>query len=177
MTTAFTSIRGNVGGEPDRITRKDSAEIAGASFRVATPDRYRDADGNWVERGPHWFTVKIWGNAALNCLDSLHKGDPVIATGRLHQEEWTGTDGTKHSAMVLTAHAVGMDLSHCTAFKRPSVAQAKRARQKQIDEAAQGKPTTDPGVTSDTEVGSPDYVLDPASEGQEAPPETAGAPF
>ena len=178
MTTTFTSIRGNVGAEPDRITRKDSTEIAGTSFRVATPDRYRDAEGNWIDRGPHWFTVKVWGNTALNCLDSLHKGDPIIATGRLQQEEWTGTDGAQHSAMVLTANAVGMDLSQCTAFKRPSVIQAERAaRDKRRAEAKNGQEGSDTATVEQREPQSTNYSLDPESEAHVSAPDTASAPF
>lgn len=177
MTTVFTSIRGNVGAEPDRITRKDSSEIAGASFRVATPDRYRDAEGNWVDRGPHWFTVKVWGNTALNCLDSLHKGDPVIATGRLQQEEWTGQDGEKRSAMVLTANAVGMDLSQCTAFKRMSVVQAERERDKHIAEAQNGKTSTDATIGEQGDTQPIAYSLESESGTDLTAAETSGAPF
>ncbi|OKL49353.1 hypothetical protein BM477_05085 [Boudabousia marimammalium] len=96
---------------------------------MATTDRYRDANGNWVDGGTDWFTVKTWGNLAENALYSLHKGDPIIASGKLRMETWTTAEGAERCAMVLTASAVGHDLNLCTVMRRPSVQQEKRRMQ------------------------------------------------
>jgi single-strand DNA-binding protein len=39
----------------------------------------------------------------------VRKGDPVVITGRLEVDEWTGPDGQQRSGLVINASAVGVD--------------------------------------------------------------------
>ncbi|MBD5787219.1 single-stranded DNA-binding protein [Cellulosimicrobium terreum] len=82
------------------------------SFRMAQTRRYLDRErGEWVDGRTVWFTVKAWKNAARNVATSLHKGDPVVVTGRLAQDEWTGPDGAPRTSLVVEASALGPDLT------------------------------------------------------------------
>ncbi|MGM7423021.1 single-stranded DNA-binding protein [Cellulosimicrobium sp. ES-005] len=81
------------------------------SFRIAQTRRYLDRErGEWVDGRTLWFTVKAWKHVARNVALSLHKGDPVVVTGRLSLDEWDGPDGPRTS-LVVEATALGPDLT------------------------------------------------------------------
>lgn len=81
------------------------------SFRIAQTRRYLDRErGEWVDGRTLWFTVKAWKNVARNVALSLHKGDPVVVTGRLSLDEWDGPEGPRTS-LVVEATALGPDLT------------------------------------------------------------------
>lgn len=81
------------------------------SFRIAQTRRYLDRErGEWVDGRTLWFTVKVWKHVARNVALSLHKGDPVVVTGRLSLDEWDGPDGPRTS-LVVEATALGPDLT------------------------------------------------------------------
>jgi single-strand DNA-binding protein len=81
------------------------------SFRIARTRRYLDRErGEWVDGRTLWFTVKAWKHVARNVALSLHKGDPVVVTGRLSLDEWDGPDGPRTS-LVVEATALGPDLT------------------------------------------------------------------
>jgi len=81
------------------------------SFRIAQTRRYLDRErGEWVDGRTLWFTVKAFKHVARNVATSLHKGDPVVVTGRLSVDEWTGPDGPRTS-LVVEATALGHDLT------------------------------------------------------------------
>ncbi|QJW37189.1 single-stranded DNA-binding protein [Cellulosimicrobium protaetiae] len=81
------------------------------SFRIAQTRRYLDRErGEWVDGRTLWFTVKVWKHVARNVALSLHKGDPVVVTGRLSLDEWDGPDGPRTS-LVVEATALGPDLA------------------------------------------------------------------
>ncbi|MFI2703448.1 single-stranded DNA-binding protein [Cellulosimicrobium composti] len=81
------------------------------SFRIAQTRRYLDRErGEWVDGRTLWFTVKVWKATARNVAVSLHKGDPVVVTGRLSLDEWEGPLGPRTS-LVVEATALGPDLT------------------------------------------------------------------
>ncbi len=74
------------------------------------PGATSTASAAWVDGRTLWFTVKAWKNTARNVALSLHKGDPVVVTGRLSLDEWDGPDGPRTS-LVVEATALGPDLT------------------------------------------------------------------
>ena len=89
--------------------------VAFTSFRLATtPRRYDSRQGTWVDGQTEWNTVKAFREAAFCIAASVHKGQPVIAHGRLRTEEWVGENGPR-TTLVLDASAVGHDLTRGTA--------------------------------------------------------------
>lgn len=101
---------GFVGKDPIRIGQPGSTPIC--SFRLgSTPGYFDGGKGTWVRRPTTWVTVKAFRTLAMNLLQSLHRGDPVMVTGSLVTEEWTTKDGQSHSSLVLEADGVGHDLN------------------------------------------------------------------
>ncbi|WEV71966.1 single-stranded DNA-binding protein [Bifidobacterium sp. ESL0790] len=103
------TISGFVGADPQSFGKEGGP--AACSFRIGCTPRYFNVTANeWRDRPTTWLTVKAFRMLAVNVLSSVHKGDPVVATGNLVTEEWT-RDGTTHTKMVMEATSVGHDLS------------------------------------------------------------------
>lgn len=91
-----------------------------ATFRLATTPRFLDRQqGVWREQETVWMTVKAWRTLAQNVSSSIQRGEPVIVTGRLRTERWSGDDGQDRRRDVIEATMVAHDLSRgTTAFRR-----------------------------------------------------------
>ena len=88
--------------------------VAFASFRMASTPRYFDRTaGSWADGRTEWITVKVFRDAAFNVAASLHKGDPVLVTGRLATSEWESENGPR-TDLVLEATALGPDVTRGT---------------------------------------------------------------
>jgi single-strand DNA-binding protein len=118
MNETMISIAGNVATEV-RFLRSDRGTPL-ASFRLAsTPRRYDRNQGGWVDGRTTYVTVVCWRTLAENVAASLHKGEPVVATGRLRVEPWERDDGRTGTSVEVEAQVVGHDLSRGTsAFRR-----------------------------------------------------------
>ncbi|WP_022881027.1 single-stranded DNA-binding protein [Gryllotalpicola ginsengisoli] len=81
------------------------------SFRVGASDRrFNRVTGQW-ESGPvSWYSVSCFRKLALNVYASIHKGEPVVITGRLRVREWSAGDKSGLDVEV-EAEAVGHDLT------------------------------------------------------------------
>lgn len=81
-----------------------------ATFRVASTPR-RWVQGDWQQAPTNWFTVKVWRRLAVHAHQSLHKGDPVVVTGRLTADVWEREDGQRTTRHVVVATSLGHDLA------------------------------------------------------------------
>jgi single-strand DNA-binding protein len=57
-----------------------------------------------------WHNVVVFGKLALNIASTFTKGDSVIISGRLEQEEYTKKDGSKGKSIRVIADEVGYSL-------------------------------------------------------------------
>jgi single-strand DNA-binding protein len=158
------TLAGFVGTSPRLFTSESGTDYT--SFRVAHTQRYHDrARGEWVDGRTTWFTVKAWRGVARNVASSLRKGDPVVVTGRLSLDEWTGPEGPR-TTLVVEASALGPDLSRGEASFRPTVHRREELGPSEGPAAADAS-TSSPAAAEDPwEVPSP-------SEGEVAQPEAA----
>jgi single-strand DNA-binding protein len=112
----MVTIIGNVVDNP-RLRRTDTG-IDVASFRIGSTARKKDrATGEWVDGNKLFVSVSCWRQLAMNAVDSLRRGDPVVVCGRLSTKEYE-KDGQKRSNFELEANALGHDLSRGTAVFR-----------------------------------------------------------
>jgi single-strand DNA-binding protein len=103
------TFSGFVATTPTLFTSESGTDFT--SFRIAQTRRYLDRErGEWVDGRTLWFTVKAFKHVARNVATSLHKGDPVVVTGRLSVDEWVGPDGPRTS-LVVEATSLGHDLT------------------------------------------------------------------
>lgn len=94
------TIHGTVGQEPE--LRYSGSQMAILTFSVA--DNYGKDD----KKKTTWHNVVVFNKLAENVANSITKGDTVLITGRIEQEEFTKKDGTKGKSMKLVADEVGV---------------------------------------------------------------------
>ncbi|WP_350257664.1 single-stranded DNA-binding protein [Scrofimicrobium sp. R131] len=81
-----------------------------AQFRMVTPKGRFDDRGSWVEAEGTWYTVKAFGDLALNVNNSLRKGHPVVLVGKYVARGWMAKDGSLATELQIHAFTVGHDL-------------------------------------------------------------------
>jgi len=109
MAAPIISVVGNLTADPE--LRIGGSGAAWVSFTVANTQWRRNGE-QWEEAGTSFYDVKAFKTLAENISESLSKGDKVIVVGRIVQESWEDKKtGDKRSKFVVTADAVGPDLS------------------------------------------------------------------
>jgi len=100
--TNHISIHGNIGQPPELKYTNSQLEVA--EFTVA--DNYGKDD----KKKTTWHNVVVFGKLVLNIVSTFTKGDSVIISGRLEQEEYTKKDGSKGKSIRVIADEVGYSL-------------------------------------------------------------------
>ena len=106
--STVTTITGWVGADPTLLIGKNGRPYA--NIRVASTDRFRNANQEWVDGQTQWFGVRLFGAFAENAVASVRRGEPVVVTGRFVLETWE-TEERSGSTLVLFASAMGHDIS------------------------------------------------------------------
>jgi single-strand DNA-binding protein len=105
---------GRIQEDPELKFTNSGAALASFTL-ITTTGAKKEGD----QFAPNAFLdVTVWNGKnnklAENVVESLHKGDRAIITGKLVQNEWEAQDGTKRSKLVFTAFEVGVDLTYST---------------------------------------------------------------
>lgn len=87
------------------------------SLRIAHNERYKDAAGEWNDRG-HFFNVTVWGGLGEWIAANVNEGDKVAVAGRLRWHEWQTDDGDKRQAVEITADSI-LPIPRATSTKGP----------------------------------------------------------
>lgn len=117
MNETTMTIVGNLVDAP-KLRRTKSGHCV-ANFRVASTQRRFDREkGAWADGDTLFVSVTAWRALGENVAQSLHKGTPVVVTGRYYQRDYE-KDEVLRTAYELEASAVGPDLSRGVAtFER-----------------------------------------------------------
>jgi len=91
---------GYVGIDPE--VRQTSNGSAGATFSLATTDRWTDKDGKKRSQ-TEWHRVVAWGRLAKICGEYVSKGSQVHVEGRIRTNEWEDGDGNKRKTKEIIA--------------------------------------------------------------------------
>ena len=84
---------GRLGKDPE-ITTFESGNRK-MTVTMATTERYRDRDNNWVDQ-TEWHNLVAWGNLANDIADKRRnyaKGDMMYVEGRLRTRQYTDNQG------------------------------------------------------------------------------------
>jgi single-strand DNA-binding protein len=113
------TVAGNVVDEPRMRLTKNGHAVT--NFRIAsTSRRYDREQDTYVDNSTLFVTVTCWRAMAENVAQSLHKGQPVVVTGRYFSREYMVEEQLR-VAYELEATAVGHDLSRGTSEFRKVV--------------------------------------------------------
>ena len=100
-----TMLIGNLGADVDiRYTKN---QVAVATFRVATTERWRDAQGN-PQEATEWHRIVAFAKLAEICGAYLAKGARVYIEGRLQTRKWQDTDGGNRFTTEIIAREMKM---------------------------------------------------------------------
>jgi single-strand DNA-binding protein len=165
------TITGNIATPPER--KVTPAGVVITSFRVASSQRrYDRTSGGWIDGETNWYTVSTFRGLAEHAYESFHRGERIIATGKLRLREWD--NGTKKGfAAEIDADAVGHDLLWGTTRFRKDEANQPPADPAEAD-ALDADPSDAAGWGAPAATASTDWAsVDPSGEGVDA----AAAPF
>jgi single-strand DNA-binding protein len=112
MNDIITTVVGNAVTDVSLRTTTSGASVA--SFRLASNSRCFDKTSkSWVEQEPSYLSITAWSQLAENVALSVHKGQPIVVTGKLKVRQWQ--DGEKSGTAVgIDAQAIGHDLNRGT---------------------------------------------------------------
>lgn len=101
--SARITIDGNLTADPDFGV--SSAGTSWAHLRVASHERVK-RNGVWTSTDPEFFNVTVFGKAAEDAGDTLHKGDRVTVEGRPELELFDRRDGSTGAVVKVYARSV-----------------------------------------------------------------------
>jgi single-strand DNA-binding protein len=78
-------LLGNVGKDPE--IRSTSGGMVIASFSLATADRQKDAQGNWVDK-TEWHNLVCFQRTAEVVRDYVKKGTQLFIEGKVQTRSW-----------------------------------------------------------------------------------------
>jgi single stranded DNA-binding protein (ssb) len=92
MNTLKNSVRltGFLGGDPEVKTFDNNRTLARVS--IATNERYRNGQGEWVT-DTQWHNLVFWGKQASFAQKSLSKGSEIAIEGKLVNRQYIDKDG------------------------------------------------------------------------------------
>jgi single-strand DNA-binding protein len=134
------TVTGLIATIPRNLMTAEGLHIT--SFRLASTQRRFDrAQQKWVDGDTNWFTVTAFRHMATNAAGSLHKGDRVLVTGRMHIRDWA-SDGRNGTTVEIEADALGHDLFWgTTAFTRTIISSLNRSEEPAAESFPEGEPT------------------------------------
>lgn len=131
------TVRGFVATDVRLFTTATGLPIA--NFRLASTDRRLDRETQkWVDAETNWYNVKAYRHLAQNAAASIHKGDPVLVTGRLRLRQWTNEEGRSGTAPDIEADVIGHNLGWGTAYFQRPASQRRSAAAEAADGTAGG---------------------------------------
>jgi single-strand DNA-binding protein len=135
---AQVNLAGYVAADPK--FKKVAGDISSTKLRVAYTARRRDKEtGEWSDGPTSFVNVQCWRTLAENVLMSVHKGEPVLVTGRLQIRRFEDPEGAARTAVEIEAMSVGHDLTRGVAqFSRTRWPSAIAAAAAEMQAAAAG---------------------------------------
>lgn len=92
------TLYGRLGRNPD--SKRTANQTAVCNFSVATSERRKNAEGEWVE-ATEWHNIVTWGKQAESCEKYLTKGSQVLIEGRLQTDKYEKDGVTKYSTKII----------------------------------------------------------------------------
>ena len=95
---------GRLTRDPELRSLPSGSSVCG--MRLACNSARKDPDaGTYAER-PNYFDVSVFGPAAENVAQYMHKGSRIGVDGRLEWREWETSDQEKRQAVSVVADTV-----------------------------------------------------------------------
>lgn len=141
----LVTVIGNLVADPEmRYTQNG---LAVANFTIASTPRTFNKATNEMEDGESLFLrASVWREFAENVAGSLHKGDRVVAHGRLKQRSYETKEGEKRTSFELEVEEIGASMRFAVVEVRRRQTNRNQAENRQ---AAQDDVWNTPGQYND----------------------------
>ena len=96
---------GRIGKDPEIRTTPSGQKVA--NFSIATTERYKDKQGQPVEK-TEWHNIVMWRGLAEVAERWLKKGSMVCIEGKLETRSWEKSPGDKRYATDINASNMQM---------------------------------------------------------------------
>lgn len=110
----IVTVIGNLTADPElRFTPSGAAVLNGTI--ASTPRSFDKQSNEWKDDETLFVRFALWREAAENGVESLHKGDRVIAHGKWKARSYETKDGEKRTSNELEVEELGPSLKYATA--------------------------------------------------------------
>jgi len=103
MSLNKVMLIGNLGQDPE--IRYTQSQLAVCTLNIATGERKKNPDGQWVEH-TEWHRVVAFGKTAENCGQYLQKGKQIYCEGNLRTRKWQDKSGQDRYTTEIVANTV-----------------------------------------------------------------------
>jgi single-strand DNA-binding protein len=100
------TIVGNLTADPEIRFIQSGVAVVGLTI-ASTPRRFDKDKNEWIDGTTVFLRASAWRDHAEMIGANLHKGQRVVATGRLIQEDYTTKEGEKRSVLKLDIEEIG----------------------------------------------------------------------
>jgi single-strand DNA-binding protein len=97
---------GNLGKDPE--LKYTNSGVAVATFSIATPDSWKDQEGNVQDR-TEWHNIVAWRKLAEICGEYLKKGKKVYIEGKLQTRSYEKDGVKKYITEIVADQLVMLD--------------------------------------------------------------------
>ena len=126
---------GNLTADPE--LRHTANGLPVTNFTVAGTERKYE-NGQFVDGNTLFMRCTVWRDLAEHVASSLSKGQRIMVTGRLKQEEYTDKEGNKRVSVSLDVDELGVSLKFGTAtFQRSQQNQNQNQNQQPAQQQQQ----------------------------------------
>ncbi len=103
MSLNKVMILGRLGADPELKYTPSQTPVC--SLRLATNDRRKGQDGEWVDH-TEWHRVSVFGRQAETCSQYLKKGRQAFIEGRIQTKKWQDKEGNDRYSTDIVANNV-----------------------------------------------------------------------
>ena len=111
MSIVHINSEGNLVNDPELSYTSSGVPVA--NFRLAVNRREWDKNARqWVDGSPTYLRCTVWKAMAENVANSLRKGDSVLVTGDLKQQNWEDREGNRRTSYDVEVKNIGASLRY-----------------------------------------------------------------
>lgn len=111
-------VRGWTAAHPvtfDEVTDAESGEVTRANATIVrigvTASYYSRQESSYVDGTTNWYSVRTYGNLAINVAKCVSRGVPLLVRGRLVPRSYTNKEGNEVIEQTIIADSVAVDLN------------------------------------------------------------------
>ena len=98
MSLNKVMLIGRLGKDP--IVNYTQGGTAACEFSVATTEKYKNKQGEWVEK-TEWHNILVWAKLGENCGKYLSKGREVYIEGKIQTSSWEKDGITRYITKIV----------------------------------------------------------------------------